>query len=392
MKKFIILVIMIITTISSYINVNATVTGSISGGGTISAGGTVQVSIGINADIKLAAIQASIEYDTSKLSLVSSSGDSRYNFTPGTNSFLLDSSCSGDACPTGSFNIVNLTFQATSSFLPGETSSINLISVSGSDGVVSQSGGSGSVSVSIARALSSNNELSSLSVDGTNILSTSSFSTNNSSVSITAIASDSSATVSGTGTKNLEYGSNSFTISVTAENGSKRNYPITITRNDTRSSNTNLSSLTVEGANVLDTLSFSTDSATVIINATTADTKSSVTGIGSKSLSYGINSFDINVKAENGITKTYSLKITRNDNRSKDNTLSLLTVDGKNVLDSLSIFTDSSSVVIVATAKDSKAIVTGAGSKNLDFGLNQFSIIVTAENQSKKTYTISVTT
>lgn len=391
MKKFIIIVIMIVTTISSYINVNAAVSGSISGGGTISTGGTVQVSIGITSDIKLAAIQASIEYDTSKLSLVSSSGDSRYSFTPGTNSFLLDSSCSGDACPTGSFNIVNLTFQATSSFLPGESSGINLISVSGSDGVVSQSGGSGSVTVSISRVLSSNNNLSSLSVDGTNILITSSFSTNNSSVNITALASDTSATISGTGTKNLEYGSNSFTISVTAENGSKRNYPITITRNDTRSSNTNLSSLTVEGTSVLDTLAFSTDSASVTINATTSDVKSIVTGIGTKSLSYGINSFDINVKAENGTNKSYSLKITRNDNRSQDNTLSLLTVDGKNVLDSLNLTTDSPTVVIVATAKDNKAIVTGAGSKSLDFGLNQFSIIITAENQSKKTYTLRVT-
>ncbi len=391
MKKFIIIVIMIVTTISSYINVNAAVSGSISGGGTISTGGTVQVSIGITSDIKLAAIQASIEYDTSKLSLISSSGDSRYNFSAGTNSFLLDSSCSGDACPTGSFNIVTLTFQATSSFLPGETSSINLISVSGSDGVVSQSGGSGSVTVSISRVLSSNNDLSSLSVDGTNILTTSSYSTNNSSVNITALASDTSATISGTGTKNLDYGNNSFTISVTAENGSKRNYPITITRNDTRSSNTNLSSLTVEGTSVLDTLAFSTDSASVTINATTADTKSIVTGIGTKTLSYGINSFDINVKAENGTTKSYSLKITRNDNRSQDNTLSVLTVDGKNVLDSLNLTTDSTTVVIVATAKDSKATVTGAGSKNLDFGLNQFSIIVTAENQSKKTYTLNVT-
>lgn len=391
MKKIFIAVIMIIATFTSFIEVNAAVSGSISGGGTIGSQGTFSASISISSDIRLAAIQASISYDTSKLTLIGSSGDSRYQFSGGSNSFLLDSTCSGDSCPTGSFTIVNLNFQATSSFLPGESTSISLTNVSGSDGVVSQSGGSGSITVSIQQALSSDNSLSSLSADGTNILSSSTYSTNNSTVNISAVATDSKATISGTGVKNLEYGSNSYTITVTAENGSKRNYPITVTRNDTRSSNNNLSSLNADGTSILSSSTFSTDNSTVNISAVASDTKATISGTGVKNLEYGSNPFTITVTAENGSKKNYPITITRNDSRSQDNTLSKLTVDGTNVLTSLSFSTDSPSVVIAATATDSKATISGTGTKNLEFGSNSLNIVVTAENQTKKTYTINIT-
>lgn len=86
-----------------------------------------------------------------------------------------------------------------------------------------------------------------------------------------------------------------------------------------------LSSLTVSGT----TFNFNenttgyeleVDSDKVTINATRKDTNSVVSGdTGSKNLKYGLNTFYVKVTSESGSVKTYTLKITRPDNRSKEN-------------------------------------------------------------------------
>jgi hypothetical protein len=50
------------------------------------------------------------------------------------------------------------------------------------------------------------------------------------SINITAEANNTKATVAGAGTKSLAVGSNSFSIAITAENGAKQTYSITVTR------------------------------------------------------------------------------------------------------------------------------------------------------------------
>ena len=52
---------------------------------------------------------------------------------------------------------------------------------------------------------------------------------------------------------------------------------------------------------------------------------------------------------------------------------------------------DVESIEIYATASDSKASISGTGKKNLEEGLNEFEIVVTAEDGTVKTYTINVT-
>lgn len=52
---------------------------------------------------------------------------------------------------------------------------------------------------------------------------------------------------------------------------------------------------------------------------------------------------------------------------------------------------DVESVEVYATAQDSKATVTGTGTKKLNEGENEFPVVVTAEDGTKKTYTIYVT-
>lgn len=52
---------------------------------------------------------------------------------------------------------------------------------------------------------------------------------------------------------------------------------------------------------------------------------------------------------------------------------------------------DVESIEIYATASDSKASISGTGKKNLKEGLNEFEVVVTAEDGTIKTYTINVT-
>lgn len=86
-----------------------------------------------------------------------------------------------------------------------------------------------------------------------------------------------------------------------------------------------LSSLTVSGTTFNfneNTTSYEleVDSDKVTINATRKDTNSVVSGdTGSKNLKYGLNTFYVKVTSESGSVKTYTLKITRPDNRSKEN-------------------------------------------------------------------------
>ena len=68
-------------------------------------------------------------------------------------------------------------------------------------------------------------------------------STDNSSVTVSATAEK--GTVSGTGTVNLNYGSNVVNVTVTAPAGNKKTYTITITRNDKRSNDSSLKSITL---------------------------------------------------------------------------------------------------------------------------------------------------
>ncbi len=86
------------------------------------------------------------------------------------------------------------------------------------------------------------------------------------------------------------------------------------------------------------------------------------------------------------------------ETKSTDNKLSSLSVSEGTLSPSFSAGTNSysvsvldvSSINISATASDSKATVSGTGTKELTMGSNSFSVVVTAENGSTNTYTINV--
>lgn len=281
----------------------------------------------------------------------------------------------------------------------------------------------GNVSTTV-RIISSNDKLSSLSISGGSInfdpnVSVYNTTINSSSATISATAADSNSVVTGTGNVSLNYGNNTFNITVRSESGTTRTYTINVNRPDSRSTNNNLSSLSVDIGNISfnkNTTSYNltTKKSSVNISATKEDSKATITGdIGNKSLSVGTNTFRINVVAENGSTKTYTITIVRqsdeskptnptnpttpSDNRNSNNNLSSLVVTNTNIVFDknttvYNLTTEASSVYISAARETTTATISGdVGKQDLKIGKNQFIIRVTAENGNKKVYTINIT-
>jgi len=180
-----------------------------------------------------------------------------------------------------------------------------------------------------------------------------------------------------------------------------KNVSVTVTPK--KSSNANLSDLKIDGQTISGfsssktSYSYNTESDSVKISATTDDSKASVSGTGTKTLKYGANKFTIKVKAENGSTKSYIVTVNKKDDRNSNNDLNSLSVSAGNLnfsknttSYSINVENDVKEINISATALDSKAKVSGTGTKTLKEGKNTFKVVVTAENEKTKTYTIVV--
>lgn len=273
------------------------------------------------------------------------------------------------------------------------------------------------VTVNVTKPKSGNNNLSSLSVDGSSVSGFSAGKTSYSlgttkanSITIAASAEDSAAKVSGTGSKSLKYGKNTFNVVVTAENGSKKTYSINITKEDERNTDNTLKSLSIDAGSIdFDknttsyTLKVGHDVSTVNISATANDSKASVSGTGSKTLNDYNNEFSVVVTAENQTKRTYTIKIIRADasgnygKLSADNELTSLSVEGYELAFSKDKLTydliaeeDVDSVVVNAKASSEQALVSITGNEGLKPGNNEVKVVVTAENGDVKTYTINV--
>lgn len=182
---------------------------------------------------------------------------------------------------------------------------------------------------------STNNNLKSLSVSSGSLspsfsAGTTSYSVNvgedTSSININAEAEDGTAKVSGTGNKSLKYGSNKFTISVKAENGATKNYTINVNREDNRSSDANLKSLTVKNGTLSPSFSAGTTSYTIEvpysvskldINAEAADSTSKVNISNPELVAESTTTVTVRVVAQNGASKTYTIKVKRGKDPNK---------------------------------------------------------------------------
>jgi len=191
---------------------------------------------------------------------------------------------------------------------------------------------------------------------------------------------------------------------ITNESGQTKDISLTKDVNviKAKSSNNDLSELKVDGVIVSGFTASKTtyilkdnSGSNINIYANPSDSKASVFGTGSKTLKYGKNEFNIVVTAENGAKKTYTIVVNKPDLRSTNNNLKSLAVDKGTIQFNKDTTTytikfehDVEEIIISALAEDSKASVSGLGKKVLNDYANEFNIIVTAENDSTKTYVI----
>jgi hypothetical protein len=324
MKKGIIGLIIIIG-MFIIISVNASsFSTSISSVSTIEAGKEFTVTFNATGT-NIMGIDALLTYDSSKLTLVSSTGVNGYNIVVGTRIIAYKNSGNN-----GTFAFARITFKAKSNFAVGQSTTISLSDVKGSNGAdINGSGSSKTIKV-----VSSNNNLASLSIDGKLIggFSTSKTSysmtveNNVTSVVISATAEDSNSVIIGTGTKNLNVYNNNYNIVVTAENGSKKTYSVTITRKDAdgltalRSGNNSLKSLIITGYDI----GFKTDVTKYDLTIENNINKLKVEAIADSAkatlninnpdeLKIGLNVIKITVTAEDGTIKEYIINVTRSN-------------------------------------------------------------------------------
>jgi len=223
------------------------------------------------------------------------------------------------------------------------------------------------------------------------------------SITVTGTANHANATVSGNGAKTLAVGNNPVDITVTAEDGSTKIYTITITRlsNDATLNNLTVSAGTLNPVFAANTTSYTVSVAnsvtSITVSGTANHTNATVSGNGAKTLVVGDNPVDITVTAEDGSTKTYTVTINRA--ASDDATLSNLTVSAGTLNPvfaasttsyTVSVANDVTSLTVTGTANHSQATVSGNGAKTLVVGDNVVSIVVTAEDGTTNTYTVTV--
>ena len=226
------------------------------------------------------------------------------------------------------------------------------------------------------------------------------------SVTINASKGDNTQAISGTGKKTLKYGKNTFKVVVTSEAGNTKTYTIVITRPDKRKTDNYLKSLSVDKGSISfkkETLTYSVkvtkDVSSIVVSAAVNDsTASFVKGYGPRTvnLNYGVNNVLVKVQAENETVRTYTIKVTREDDRSSNNNLSSITLSSGNISFSKDVTEYSVSVPytvtkidVVGTPEDSKSKVNVV-SPDLVVGDNTILVTVTAENGQSKVYKIIV--
>ncbi|WP_141692432.1 cadherin-like beta sandwich domain-containing protein [Paenibacillus pectinilyticus] len=267
--------------------------------------------------------------------------------------------------------------------------------------------------VTIIRAKSSNANLTDLKVDGTSVAGftagTLGYTVNvpntTTSVVVTGVKADATASVVVTGGSTLTVGNNTVTVVVTAQDATTVvTYTVTVIK--AKSSNANLTDLKVDGTNVAGftagtlgyTVNVPNTTTSVVVTGTKADATAYVVVTGGSNLTVGNNTVTVVVTAEDGSTVlTYTVTVVRA--ASSNATLSDLKVDGTAISGfapgDLSYTVDvpntTTSVVVTGIKADTTANVVVTGGSNLTVGNNTVTVVVTAEDGTTVlTYTVTV--
>ena len=306
---------------------------SLTGPSTVRAGDTITLKLDVSDNGKYG-LEGSISYDSSVVSLSDMSCEvSGWKVENNGNAIIVyDDALSN---PLGSSaTVLTLKFKVGSGVATGTKINISVNGIVTTDGSAENSIGSASYSTTIAAPLSSNANLSSLSVkEGKFSQSfspgTTSYSIGEVDYSVTKLnisykTEDGAAKVSING-NSLSVGSNTVSVVVKAENGASKTYKISVTRkqdpNYVANSNADLSDITISAGVVSPT--FSSDKTDYIVylpyeyvgkefsvTGSAADNKASgVSGGTIDSLVEGVNKTTVVCKAEDGSEKIYKITV-----------------------------------------------------------------------------------
>ena len=394
------------------VRVNAAYASFSASGQTVTVGENVTVTLRLNSidSSRVAAVGGYIDYDSNYLDMIGCSN--HLNYQPGNHKFgYLDTSGRGmTSGEVGSCTFKTKAVGNTSvSFrLDGSDTDNNDLSCSGA-----------SAGITIKTPPSSNNNLSSLSVNpgGINFNGGTSYNTsvgaNVTSVNVSASVEDPKSSLSGTGTHSLNYGSNTINVTVTAENGNRKVYTIIVNRKDDRSTNNNLSSLNVSNGKLSPGFSKSTTSynmevpyevSKLKISANAEDAKAKVNISNPELVAEETTQVRVIVTAENGSSKTYVINVKRgkdpNKKLSNNNYLSNLSAsvgmlspafNKEKTNYAIYLPYEVSNISFDLGVEDTKyATIKKEENNSLGIGSNVFKYTVTAEDGSTREYTITV--
>ncbi len=384
-------------------------------------GEAVSCKIMANVDDNIKNISANITFDG--LTNASFTKNSKLNYTKAeANSFTISEEVSLKSKTNSSnFEIGTLNVTIPSSATSDSTYKVTIKDVTGVD--INGENVSSSNDVSTISIKSNDNSLKSLTVGkydlvpafNSDILSYKVMADDIAIINVSAVANNSNATITGTGDVSLKYGDNTIKVVVKSETGESRTYKIVINRFDSRDKVNTLNNLVVLGYD-LDT-EFEPNKTTYNVTVESNITKVKITsertnaldadkpkstyvkkyGNREVKLNYGLNKVQIKVRAENEVVKTYTINITRIDDRDPNNYLKTLELSSGNYkFDKertsyiINVENNVSVISIKALAESDKAKVNTVSKIDLKEGSNKITITVTAENETKREYNITI--
>lgn len=221
-------------------------------------------------------------------------------------------------------------------------------------------------------------------------------------ITIDAIKGDNAQEVTGLGTKKLNPGRNLFKILVTAENGDVWPYTIFVNVEVTNNENV-LTSLSVDKGTLSPEFNQDTKLYTVDLDESednitiTATGNNSITGTGLHNLEMGSNVFEVVSTDDNGSENIYRVVV--NKGTVQGTYLKYLAVDNYDINEdfnkektdyTMNIYNEITSLDVIAIPENKNARVEITGNTNMIFGENNISIVVTDETNDVRTYNIKV--
>lgn len=241
------------------------------------------------------------------------------------------------------------------------------------------------------------------------------------SLKVDAVPTDSKAKVTITGNSNWKVGVNPIKIKVTAEDGTTKVYTVNVTRKadtskpssdpktddeDEKSNDSYLKDIIISDGIISPTFDKNKTEYSITVpyevtklnlDYVKSNDKATVKVRGNSDFKVGeVNTVTIDVTAEDGSLRTYTINVTRSDKKSNNDLEDIIIEEGDLDPDfdpdkteyTVDIPGDIDNINIKAITNNSKAKVQILGNDNLKEGKNKISIIVTDENGFSKIYTV----